>query len=100
MIEKEYSFNTGDETTIERIVEASGVRINKLTLAAGEGAPAHPTPEDAHMIVVKGTLSIALGDQEPHEYETGKIIGIPGGTMMSITNNSTETLHVFVIKQQ
>lgn len=100
MIEKEYSFNTGDDTLIERIVEDCGVRINKLTLAAGEGAPAHPTPDDAHMIVTKGVLSIALGDQDPHQYEAGKIIRIPGGTMMAISNNGMESLHVFVIKNQ
>ncbi len=100
MIEKEYSFNTGDNTTIERIVEDCGVRINKLTLAEGEGAPTHPTPDDAHLIVVKGTLSIALAEQEPHLYEAGKIIRIPGGTVMTINNGGEGSLHLFVIKNQ
>lgn len=100
MIEKTYLFNTTDETSIERIVEDYGVRINKLTLAAKQSAPAHPTAEDAHMIVTSGTLSIALDNQEAHEYPQGSIIGIPAGTMMSIQNNRDTTLHVFVIKRQ
>ena len=100
MIETQYSFNTADETTIERIVEDFGVRINKLTLAGNQSAPAHPTAEAAHMIVTEGTLSIALDDQEPHDYHEGSIIGIPAGTMMSISNNRETTLHAFVIKLQ
>jgi len=52
------------------------------------------------MIVTEGTLSIALDDQEPHDYHEGSIIGIPAGTMMSISNNRETTLHVFVIKLQ
>ncbi|MBN2858636.1 MAG: cupin domain-containing protein [Sphaerochaetaceae bacterium] len=100
MIETHYSFNTTDETTIEKIVENFGVRINKLTLAGNQSAPVHPTSEDAHMIVTSGTLSIALDAQEPHDYHEGSIIGIPAGTMMSIHNNHETTLHVFVIKRQ
>ena len=100
MIEKTYRFNTTDETSIERIVEDYGVRINKLTLAGKQSAPAHPTAEDAHMIVTSGTLSIALDGQEAHEYPQGSIIGIPAGTMMSIENKLETTLHVFVIKRQ
>ncbi len=100
MIEKVYSFFTGDEMNIDRIVEDCGVRINKLTLPAGGGAPAHPTPDDAHMIVARGTLTIALADQEAHSYEEGKIIRIPGGTMMQISNKGDSTLHLFIIKAQ
>ncbi len=100
MIETIYHFHTEESTKVERIVDDSGVRINHLVLVKGAGADPHPTPDDAHMIVTKGTLSIALNDQESHEYGEGSIIKIPAKTMMNIKNNGEETLHVFVIKAQ
>ncbi|MDC7244290.1 MAG: cupin domain-containing protein [Sphaerochaetaceae bacterium] len=100
MIEKVYGFHTQESTKVEMIVNDSHVRINHLVLTAGDQADPHPTPDDAHMIVTRGVLSIALGDQEPHNYEEGNIIKIPAGTMMHIKNGGDETLHVFVIKAQ
>lgn len=99
MIETVYTYHTGDTTKVERVVE-DGVRINILTLAVGEGADPHPTPDDAHMIVAKGTLKVALGDQEFHTYSEGSIIKVPAKTMMNLTNGGTTVLRVFVIKQQ
>jgi quercetin dioxygenase-like cupin family protein len=100
MIETLYSYHTGDTTKIERVVEDSGVRINVLTLAVGAAADPHPTPDDAHMIVSKGTLSVALGDQESVTYSEGSIIKIPAHTMMKLANGGSTVLRVFVIKQQ
>ena len=59
MIETVYTYHTGDTTKIERVVEDCGIRINVLTLAVGAAADPHPTPDDAHMIVSTGTLSVA-----------------------------------------
>ncbi len=99
MIEKVYTYHTGDTTKVERVVE-DGVRINILTLAVNEGADPHPTPDDAHMIVAKGTLKVALGEQDYHTYNEGTIIKIPANTMMHLTNGGSTVLKVFVIKQQ
>ncbi|NCB01277.1 MAG: hypothetical protein EOM67_03810 [Spirochaetia bacterium] len=100
MIETVYTYHTGDNTKIERIIEDGGVRINLLTLGAGEGADPHPTPDDAHMIVAKGTLNVALGEQDFHTYEEGTIIKIPANTMMNLKNGGSTVLRVFVIKKQ
>ena len=100
MIETVYAYHTGENTKIERIVDDSGVRINVLTLAVNAVADPHPTPEDAHMIVAKGTLKAALGDQEFQSYSEGSIIKIPAKTMMNLQNGGDCVLRVFVIKQQ
>ena len=100
MIEKVYQHHTGDTTKVERIVDDSGVRINLLTLAIGESADPHPTPEDAHMIIAKGTLKVAFGDQDFHTYSEGNIIHVPENTMMNLQNGGESVLRVFVIKQQ
>ena len=100
MIETVYSYHTGETTKVERVVEDGGVRINVLTLAVNEAADPHPTPEDAHMIVSKGTLKVALGDQEFTTYSEGSIIKIPANTMMNLTNGGNSVLRIFVIKKQ
>ena len=98
MIETTYSYNTADKTSIERLVNTAGVVINHLGLAAKEAVNPHVTPDHAHMIVVRGDLSIKLNDQDAHTYGEGSIIGIPAGTLMAIANNGEEALHLFVIK--
>jgi quercetin dioxygenase-like cupin family protein len=100
MIETVYNYHNQESTKVEMIVNDAGVRINHIVLIKGGAADPHPTPDDAHMIVTKGVLSISLADQEPHTYSEGSIIKIPSGTMMHIKNGGEETLHVFVIKAQ
>ncbi|OHD30936.1 MAG: hypothetical protein A2Y31_11285 [Spirochaetes bacterium GWC2_52_13] len=98
MIEKVYSYSVADATAVERIVGGPDVRINHLSLAAGESLDPHPTPEAAHMIVTRGVLGITLNDQEQHRYGEGSIVAIPANTMLGIANSGDVTMHLFVIK--
>ncbi|NLX75501.1 MAG: hypothetical protein GXZ13_06700, partial [Synergistaceae bacterium] len=46
----------------------------------------------------RGTLSIALGDRETHEYSSHTILKIPEGTKMNVRNLHDETLEITVVK--
>jgi len=50
------------------------------------------------MSVLKGTLSITLGDQSEQRYESGTIVNFPDNTMMGAKNKGDENLELFVVK--
>ena len=98
MAEKVYTYSTEDVTAVERIVDNGKVRINHLSLVGGESVDSHATPDAAHFIVTKGTLSLKLNDREEVQYPEGSIIAIKADTMLAISNRHTTTMHLFVIK--
>ena len=77
MIEKVFEFYTGDEKTIERIVMDENIHLMHMVLPKGDALPEHYTNANVYMTVVRGTLTIALDDQEPHRYEGGTLLKIP-----------------------
>ncbi|MDY6846293.1 MAG: hypothetical protein SVP52_04070 [Chloroflexota bacterium] len=50
------------------------------------------------MTVLKGTLSIALNDQEVHVYHEDTLLKIPYKTKMNVQNLHDEMLELLVIK--
>ena len=98
MIEKKYSYTLTDTKTIERIVSDENVDINHMVLGPGEALPEHDTNSHVHMLVVRGAVTLRLGDQGPHDYPAGSIVAIPYLTHMNASNRTAEILEIFVIK--
>ncbi len=98
MIEKRYAYATDDEKHIEKLIDDDPVMINHMVLPQGEKVPDHNSNSLVHMIVIRGTLTLELGEQEPHAYERGSIINIPFDTPMKVRNEDPETCEFFVIK--
>ena len=63
-----------------------------------EGLPEHFSNSNVYMTVVRGTLSIALDEQEIHEYNAGSILKIPFQTKMNVKNLHSETLELIIVK--
>lgn len=98
MIEQVYKLNTGNEKAIERVLLEDAIHYLHMVLPEGEGLPVHDTNATVYMTVVRGRLNIALGDQEPHEYEAGTMIKIPFQTRMNARNLYPDTLELIVVK--
>ncbi|SHH38671.1 MULTISPECIES: cupin domain-containing protein [Tepidibacter] len=98
MLEKIYKYSTGNEKAIEKIINDENIHLNHMIFNKGEGLPEHFANSNVYMIVIRGTLSIQLGDQEVHEYVKGDILNIPYNTKMNVGNKHDETLEIFVIK--
>ncbi|MDD4570827.1 MAG: cupin domain-containing protein [Tepidanaerobacteraceae bacterium] len=98
MIEKNYNFNKTDKKIVERIVDDENINLNHMVLIKGTGMPEHYSNSNVYMVIIRGTMTLKLGDQEPKKYRGGDIVNIPYGIKMNIDNFDDEVLEFFVVK--
>lgn len=98
MIEKVFEFTTGENKTIEKVLEDERVGINHMTLPKGESLPLHNANSNVYMIVARGTISLILDDNKQNDYPYGSIINIPLGTKMNAFNENDAVTELFVVK--
>ena len=98
MIEKTYRLTQTDGKIIEKVLLDENLHYLHMVLDAGNCLPVHDTNGNVYMTVVRGRLSIALGTQEPHEYEAGTLLKIPGRIRMDARNAGESALELIVVK--
>lgn len=98
MLEKQYNFNESDIKLIEKIVDDENVNINHMILPKGDRLPEHFSNSNVYMIVIRGTISLQLGEQETVSYPCGSIVNIPFNVKMNVFNQYDEVLEFFVVK--
>lgn len=98
MIENFFKFSTGDEKAVERVIFDENVHYLHMVFNKGEGLPEHFSNSNVYMTVVRGTLSIGLGEQEIHEYQSGTLLKIPFNIKMNVKNLHDDTLELIVVK--
>ena len=98
MTEKIYPFTTTQEKLIEIIVDESAVMINHVILPEGDALPIHRANSNVYMILIKGSVSLALDDGDTRAYSAGSIISIPFGTKMDVQNSGGDPLEFFIVK--
>ncbi len=98
MIETRHIYAVDNAKHIEKLIDVDSVMINHMVLPEGESVPDHKANSLVHMIVVRGQLTLELGDQGPHTYERGSIVNIPYDTAMKVRNEHPETCEFFVVK--
>lgn len=98
MIEKIFEYSLQDDKKVEKLIDDPVAMINHMIFPKGQGLPEHYSNSNVYMIVVRGTLTIQLDAQEPHDYPKGTILNIPCKVKMNVGNSSEEVLELFVIK--
>ncbi len=98
MIEKTYNFSLTDEKTVERIVDDENLNLNHMVLTKGTGMPEHYSNSNVYMVIVRGIMTLKLGEQEPKKYSQGHIVNIPYKIKMNIDNFDEGVLEFFVVK--
>lgn len=99
MIEKIYNMTDSNEKTVEMLISDENVHYLHMIFNKGEGLPEHFSNSNVYMTVLKGTLSIGLGEQEVHEYTKGTVLKIPFKTKMNVVGNRhDEILELTVVK--
>lgn len=98
MIENVLTYSLDDEKKVEKLIEADEVMINHMIFPKDAGLPEHNSNSNVYMVIVRGTLTLKLGDQEPQRYARGSIVNIPYGIRMNVGNADEEILEMFVIK--
>ena len=98
MIEQVFTLAKSDERTIEKIIQDDNLDYIHMLYNKDEGAPVHFSNSNVYMTVVRGRLSIDLGDQETHVYPAGTLLKIPYKVKMNIRNMHDEVLELIVVK--
>lgn len=98
MIEQVFHYSTGNEKAVEKLIMDENIHYIHMLFNKGEGLPEHNANSIVHMTVVKGMLTIQLGDQEPHKYEAGTVLKIPYQTKMNVGNKDDALLELIVVK--
>lgn len=98
MIEREYKLSKTNEKAIEKVIFDENLHYLHMVFNKDEGLPEHFSNSNVYMTVVRGRLSIALDEQEIHEYEAGTLLKIPFQTKMNVRNLHMETLELIVVK--
>lgn len=98
MIEQVFKIAEGNNKVVEKVIQDENVHYMHMIFNKNEGAPEHFSNANVYMTVVRGKLSITLGEQDTHEYPAGSVLKIPMGIKMNIRNLNDETLELIVVK--
>jgi quercetin dioxygenase-like cupin family protein len=98
MIEKLYKYALDDKNIVEKVVDTKNISIAHAIVEKGERFPTHNSNALVKLIIIKGTLSLKLNDQDKCIYNKGNIIEIPNDTKMELSNDSDTSLEFFAIK--
>lgn len=98
MIEKLYNLTQTDSKKIERVVSDDHLHYNHMVLPLGERLPEHFSNSNVYMLVIRGTVTLKLGDQEPHSYPKGSLLNISNKIKMNVYNESKEVCEITVVK--
>ncbi|MBN1777148.1 MAG: cupin domain-containing protein [Clostridiales bacterium] len=98
MIEQVFHYATGDAKTVEQVVKDDALHLNHIVLPKGESFPRHTANATVYMAVLRGVLTIELGEHGPREYRRGDVLQIPEGTVMQGFNHRDETLELWIVK--
>ena len=98
MIEQVFAYETANVKTMEQVVKEEKLHLNHIVLPTGESFPKHTANATVYMTVLRGTLTLALGEQDVYEYKRGDVLKIPEGTVMQGFNRREETLELWIVK--
>ena len=98
MVEKVFIMSKEDKTVVEKLILEDDLHYIHLVFTKDKGLPLHYSNAVVHMTVVRGKLSIALGEQDVKVYEAGTLLKIPFDVKMDVKNKHDETLELIVIK--
>lgn len=97
-MEKLYKFNQSTDKLIEKILDDDVVMINHMILNQGDALPQHDSNSNVYMIVVRGSVTLQLGENSAVRYQHGSIINIPGKVKMNVSNTDLSQTEFFVVK--
>ncbi|AHM57762.1 hypothetical protein EAL2_808p02570 (plasmid) [Peptoclostridium acidaminophilum DSM 3953] len=98
MVEQVFKLSRNDEMAVEKVIFDENVHYLHMVFNKDQGLPEHFSNSNVYMTVLRGKLSIALDEQEIHEYEAGTLLKIPFQTKMNVRNLHDETMELIVVK--
>ena len=98
MIEQVFNITMGNERMVERVIQDENIHYIHMIFNQGEGLPEHFSNSTVYMTVLRGKLSIGLGEQEVSLYDAGTVLKIPFNIKMNVKNLDADVLELIVVK--
>lgn len=99
MIEQVFKLTQQDERLTERVIADENIHYMHMIFNKDEGIPPHfANATYVYMTVLRGQLSLKLGEQEIAVYGAGSVVKIPYDTRMEVGNKHEAQLELIVIK--
>lgn len=98
MVEKIFEMSTGDDRSIEKVIQDENLHYIHMIFGKDEGLPEHYSNATVYMTVIRGMLSIGLNEQEMQSYKAGTVLKIPIQTKMNVRNKAVDVLELIVVK--
>lgn len=98
MIEQLFNITMGNERMVERVIQDENIHYIHMIFNQGEGLPEHFSNSTVYMTVLRGKLSIGLGEQEVCLYNAGTVLKIPFNIKMNVKNLDADVLELIVVK--
>jgi len=99
-MEKVYQYTITDQETFENIFKDPQLLMNHVVVPPGKVFPQHPTDAIVYALIIRGELSVAIGNNGPKTYRAGQLVNIPKGANTELGNRGTEPLELFVVKHE
>lgn len=82
---------------VRKLYDKESAQVSHITLQPGEGLKPHKTPVDVFFVVLEGTPTILVGEEEV-VCEKDNLIESPAHIVHNITNNSDHITRILVVK--
>jgi quercetin dioxygenase-like cupin family protein len=98
MIEQIFTLTGGNEKVVEKVILDENLHYMHVIINQSDGFPEHYTNAVVYMTVMRGIVSLQIGDQDYYAYPAGTVLKIPSNTKMILNNFNPETLELILIK--
>jgi len=98
MVESVFKFTQADDKAIEKLVFDENLNYIHVVLPPGDGFPEHFSNANVYLTILRGVISITLGEQKAVDYKGGTLLKIPEGTKMLMQNQSNKPLELIIVK--
>lgn len=85
------------EVNLRKVMEADGVRVVMVALAAGTGMPTHRTPHPLLLQTLVGHVQLTVDDMR-HDLRPGDLMHLKGGVMHAVHADVDSQLCLFLLK--
>jgi mannose-6-phosphate isomerase-like protein (cupin superfamily) len=85
------------EVDVRKLYDKESVQVVHITLQPGEGLKPHKTPVDVFFVILEGTPSVLVGEEEV-VCEKDDLIESPAHIIHNIRNTSENIARILVVK--
>jgi len=82
---------------VQKLYDKDSAQVMHITLQPGEGLKPHKTPVDVFFVVLEGTPTIVIGEEEA-VCQKDDLIESPAHLVHNVYNSSERTARILVVK--